>query len=121
MTRKYVRKEKKSVGIESVNLEQDNTNSVIPIEHQVTTEAIPSDLFDVSIKQTVNVVGTVEKQNKGLGKIILLQDVAGMKSGALINVVDIDESNNVYFKIGNIQTFFTTAEKGRLWDFNERA
>lgn len=57
-------------------------------------------------------------QPKELGKIVLLKNIAGMKSGSIIDIMNIDKSGGVHFIIGDTKTYFSTLEKGKLWKFD---
>lgn len=57
-------------------------------------------------------------QQKELGKIVLLKNIAGMKSGSIIDIMNIDKSGGVHFKLGNARTYFSALEKGKLWKFD---
>lgn len=121
MAKKYVKKSSVVTNNENKdeNIKQDDIN-VIPVESNVNADEITDNLFDEPIEHTVTTTETSIEQNKKFGKIILLKDVAGMKGGTVIDIINIDDSDNVHFKIGNLQTFLTPIERGKLWDFNEK-
>lgn len=121
MAKKYVKKSSVVTNNENKdeNIKQDDINA-IPVESNVNVDEITDNLFDEPIEHTVTTTETSIEQNKKFGKIILLKDVAGMKGGTVIDIINIDDSDNVHFKIGNLQTFLTPIERGKLWDFNEK-
>lgn len=121
MAKKYVKKSSVVTNNENKdeNIKQDDINA-IPVESNVNADEITDNLFDEPIEHTVTTTETSIEQNKKFGKIILLKDVAGMKGGTVIDIINIDDSDNVHFKIGNLQTFLTPIERGKLWDFNEK-
>ena len=121
MAKKYVKKSSVVTNNENKdeNIKQDDINAIL-VESNINADEITDNLFDEPIEHTVTTTETSIEQNKKFGKIILLKDVAGMKGGTVIDIINIDDSDNVHFKIGNLQTFLTPIERGKLWDFNEK-
>ena len=121
MAKKYVKKSNVVTNNENKdeNIKQDDINAIL-VESNINADEITDNLFDEPIEHTVSTTETSIEQNKKFGKIILLKDVAGMKGGTVIDIINIDDSDNVHFKIGNLQTFLTPIERGKLWDFNEK-